>query len=180
MHDCYAHVVNDDHLTDKHTPTYIRCGNCLSFSVSVSKKKKKQSKKKLKQSVWMLIKPQLSRMKYCWHFVPFSAFVHSFASFSHARPGLGKTEMCLENKVWWVSKAAVILKVHESNPNQGGWAKIQSRANTTVYNQKFFHSSGAVWESRWPSWAVRSNEPSGFRGRKVILNHASALVSACP
>ena len=35
-------------------------------------------------------------------------------------------------------------------------------------------------ESRWPSWAVRPNEPSGFRGRKAILNHASALVSACP
>ena len=33
---------------------------------------------------------------------------------------------------------------------------------------------------RWPSWAVRPNEPSGFRGRKVILNHASALVTACP
>ena len=44
----------------------------------------------------------------------------------------------------------------------------------------FFHTSGAVWESRWPSWAVRPNEPSGFRGRKAILNHASALVSACP
>ena len=42
------------------------------------------------------------------------------------------------------------------------------------------HSSGAVWESRWPSWAVRPNEPSGFRGRKAILNHASALVTACP
>ena len=42
------------------------------------------------------------------------------------------------------------------------------------------HSSEAVWESRWPSWAVRPKEPSGFRGRKVILNHASALVSACP
>ena len=41
-------------------------------------------------------------------------------------------------------------------------------------------SSGAVWESRWPSWAVRPNEPSGFRGRKAILNHASALVSAWP
>ena len=27
-------------------------------------------------------------------------------------------------------------------------------------------------ESRWPSWAVRPNEPSGFRGRKAILNHA--------
>ena len=42
------------------------------------------------------------------------------------------------------------------------------------------HSSGAVWESRWPSWAVRPNEPSGFRGRKDILNHALALVTACP
>ena len=42
------------------------------------------------------------------------------------------------------------------------------------------HSSGAVWESRWPSWAVRPNEPSGFRGRKDILNHASALVTTCP
>ena len=42
------------------------------------------------------------------------------------------------------------------------------------------HSSGAVWESRWPSWAVRPNEPSGFRGCKAILNHASALVTACP
>ena len=27
---------------------------------------------------------------------------------------------------------------------------------------------------------VRPNEPSGFRGRKAILNHASALVLACP
>ena len=35
-------------------------------------------------------------------------------------------------------------------------------------------------ESRWPSWAVRPNEPSGFRRRKATLNHASALVSACP
>ena len=41
-------------------------------------------------------------------------------------------------------------------------------------------SSGGLWESRWPSWAVHPNEPSGFRGRKAILNHASALVSACP
>ena len=43
-----------------------------------------------------------------------------------------------------------------------------------------FHSSKAVWESRWPSWAVRPNEPSGFRGRKAILNRASALVTTCP
>ena len=45
------------------------------------------------------------------------------------------------------------------------------------------HSSGAVWDSRWPSWAVRpSREPSGFCGRKAILNHTSALLTltACP
>ena len=40
---------------------------------------------------------------------------------------------------------------------------------------------GAVWESRrWTSWAVRPNEPSGFRGRKELLNRASALVTTCP
>ena len=48
------------------------------------------------------------------------------------------------------------------------------------YTSLVSHSSGAVWESRWTSWAVRPNEPSGFRGRKDLLNHASALVSVCP
>ena len=42
------------------------------------------------------------------------------------------------------------------------------------------HHSSAVWESRWSSWAVHPNEPSGFHGREELLNHASALVSACP
>ena len=42
------------------------------------------------------------------------------------------------------------------------------------------HSSGAVWESRWTSWAVRPNEPSGFRGRKDLLHRAPALVTTCP
>ena len=42
------------------------------------------------------------------------------------------------------------------------------------------HSSGSVWESRWTSRAVRPNEPSGFRGRKDLLNCTSALVTACP
>ena len=32
----------------------------------------------------------------------------------------------------------------------------------------------------WPSWAGRPNETSGFRGRKELLNRASALVTACP
>ena len=30
------------------------------------------------------------------------------------------------------------------------------------------------------SRAVRPNEPSGFRGRKDLLNRASALVTTCP
>ena len=42
------------------------------------------------------------------------------------------------------------------------------------------HSSGYVWESRWTSWAVRPNEPSGFRGRKDLVHRASALVTTCP
>ena len=35
-------------------------------------------------------------------------------------------------------------------------------------------------ESRWTSWAVHPNEPSGFCGRKDLLNRASALVTTCP
>ena len=33
-------------------------------------------------------------------------------------------------------------------------------------------SSGAVWKSRWPSWAFRPNEPYGFCGRKATPNRA--------
>ena len=47
--------------------------------------------------------------------------------------------------------------------------------------ENYGQTSGAVWKSRWPSWAFRRpNEPYGFRGRKAPLNHADALVSACP
>ena len=35
-------------------------------------------------------------------------------------------------------------------------------------------------ESRWTSWAVHPNEPSGFRGCKDLLNRVSALVTTCP
>ena len=62
---------------------------------------------------------------------------------------------------------------------------IRSVALVGKYKSKRFdlskvQSSGAVWESRWPSWAFRPNEPSGFLGRKAVLNHAHPLVSACP
>ena len=55
--------------------------------------------------------------------------------------------------------------------------KVRKLQQRHVLNR---HSSGAVWESRWPSWAVRPNEPSGFRGCKELLNRASALVTTCP
>ena len=42
------------------------------------------------------------------------------------------------------------------------------------------HTSGAVWELRWTSWAVHPNEPFGFCGCEDLLKNASALVSACP
>ena len=41
----------------------------------------------------------------------------------------------------------------------------------------FGQSPGAVWKSRWSSWAFRPNQPYGFRGRKAMLNHWSQLVS---
>ena len=41
-------------------------------------------------------------------------------------------------------------------------------------------SSGALCELRWLSWAFHPNGPYGFRGCKATLNHALALVSACP
>ena len=57
---------------------------------------------------------------------------------------------------------------------------LQTNLHNQMGSVSNLHSSGAVWELRWPSWAVRPNKPSGFRGRKAILNHALALVSACP
>ena len=42
----------------------------------------------------------------------------------------------------------------------------------SMYNSKKRQSSGAVWRSRWPSWAFRPNEPCGFCGHKETLNHA--------
>ena len=35
-------------------------------------------------------------------------------------------------------------------------------------------------ESRGGRPGLRPNEPSGFRGRNELLNHASALVTTCP
>ena len=51
----------------------------------------------------------------------------------------------------------------------------------SIFSRLFrIQSLGAVWESRWPSWAFRPNEPYGFCGSKATVNHASALVTVCP
>ena len=45
---------------------------------------------------------------------------------------------------------------------------------TSIYRSMVLAvQTGAVWKSRWPSWAFRPNEPYGFCGRKAAtLNHA--------
>jgi len=56
---------------------------------------------------------------------------------------------------------------------------ISSLVSVTVHRD---HIVQELCESRlrWTSWAVRPNEPSGFRGRKELLNRALALVTICP
>ena len=53
--------------------------------------------------------------------------------------------------------------------------KKDSKARNRFLVQELCESRGGS-----PGLSVRPNEPSAFRGRKAILNHASALVSACP
>ena len=51
-----------------------------------------------------------------------------------------------------------------------GWViSLRSKPRFSIIVQELCESRGG-----------RHNEPSGFRGRKALLNHASALVSACP
>ena len=105
-------------------------------------------------------------------------------------------ELCRLRKMWYGMSVQIqdrlrtcaLRKVHPQNktkfmPPCGKvpqlYLKYHSYTAVLRYTRRH-HSSGAVWESRWPSWAVRPNEPSGFSGRKAKLNHASALVSVCP
>ena len=72
---------------------------------------------------------------------------------------------------WFVTLALAEVAEVTGSPE----LRIESRQDTLLT----MHSSGAVWESRWTSWAVRPNEPSGFRGYKDLLHRASALVTTC-
>ena len=55
--------------------------------------------------------------------------------------------------------------------------RVYKGQNTMILHM---HIVQELCESRWTSWAVHPNEPSGFRGRKELLNRASALVTTCP
>ena len=70
-------------------------------------------------------------------------------------------------------------QMFQKDPNSN-WTVLYCSFEISVPFNRLCHSSGAVWESRWTSWAVRPNEPSGFRGRKDLLHRASALVTTCP
>ena len=54
--------------------------------------------------------------------------------------------------------------MHPTRPRDVGRGK-----NITYNGSERVYSSGAAWESRWPSWVVPPNEPSGFCGRKAIM-----------
>ena len=77
----------------------------------------------------------------------------------------------------------VLILIFLLDKKHFGKAKVSCNSTallSTIMHPRPFHSSGAVWESRWPSWAVCPKKPSGFRGRKDLLNHISALVTTCP
>ena len=100
-------------------------------------------------------------------FSPFSSHIAAGRHLKHVMPAV----------ILGTARGIQPTSVHSSKyAGQPGYQWVFNR--TSLPPQ--LHSSRAVWESRWPSWVVRPNEPSGFRGRKELLNHASTLVTACP
>ena len=48
-----------------------------------------------------------------------------------------------------------------------------------LYLILWFQRSGAVWKSRWPSWAPVPNKPYGLCGRKATLNQPMSYSFQC-
>ena len=71
----------------------------------------------------------------------------------------------------------IVVCFHNSTFTLSQYIPLQLQ-RLKVLGQSQSQSSGAVWKSRWLSWAFRPNKPYGFHGRKAILNHAHTLVSA--
>ena len=74
---------------------------------------------------------------------------------------------------------AIIPRLNYSGQDYKERERLGAYHSLSVKERERFRAQ-ELCESRWPSWAVRPNEPYGFRGRKAILNHAHPLVSACP
>ena len=87
---------------------------------------------------------------------------------------------------WWIHsvklghKTLELMPISRERSEARLWLEVLNRVTSPPPPPPPPHSSGAVWESRWTSWAVRPNEPSGFHGRKDLLHRASALVTTCP
>ena len=60
----------------------------------------------------------------------------------------------------------------------------QHHCLTYIYNLPYKGTNtlkhSVIVQELCESRGVRPNEPSGFRGRKELLNRASALVTTCP
>ena len=84
----------------------------------------------------------------------------------------------------WIFKTALWKASHSCRKqNASAGSLLESGEERYIKAIIISHQPAVVQElceSRWTSWAVRLNEPSGFRGRKELLNRASALVTTCP
>ena len=76
----------------------------------------------------------------------------------------------------------VIHAIPETMQPRVNEGRVQNTSHQVWQRQRIWHFIvQELCESRGgPSWAVRPNEPSGFRGCKDLLNRASALVTTCP
>ena len=108
---------------------------------------------------------------------PHTRCVHAMLSTTQGNVSPGFVMFWKSNKSRLVSKTTTNRQLFPATPE---YCANSFQKGIVFPPATSSHSSGAVWESRWTSWAVRPNEPSGFRGRKDLLNRASALVTTCP
>ena len=70
--------------------------------------------------------------------------------------------------LWWILKNALVT--YAESHASAAVSLLESgeqRCIKAINNNIQCQTSGAVWKSRWPSWAPRPNEPYGFYERKA-------------
>ena len=84
----------------------------------------------------------------------------------------------------WIFKNALLIKLHSCRITYERSESARERRIALYKSDQQQQRPGIVQElceSRGGRpGLVRPNEPSGFRGRKDLLNRASALVTTCP